>query len=537
MMKIVIAIFIWICLGVPTSIFGQELPVIPCPVLVAEQSGECLLKKGKIGFSGPELLPEASFLQEKLAGLSVPLKVEQNSKKAMILLSLRSDIQGDGAYRLRITPRQVVIEGSSRSGIFYGVQTLLQLVKNQGCRLKCVDIQDQPRYAWRGFMLDEARHFFGKAKVKQILDLMAYYKLNKFHWHLTDEQGWRIEIKKYPRLSAIGGLGNWSSPEGKEACFYTQEDIREIVAYAARRHIEVIPEIDMPGHATASNRAYPEYSGGGTREHPDFTFNVGKEETYTFLTNVLREVAGLFPAPYLHIGGDEVAYGIEAWKTDPDVQAMMKREGLGTVKEAERYFMRRMADTVRVIGKTLVGWDELLDLDIPADRSVIMWWRHDRVNQLKKSLQGGYSTVMCPRRPLYFDFIQHESHKWGRVWSGFCPLEDVYAFPDKGMATWQISSEQLGNIRGIQANVWTERIQDARRLDFMLFPRMCALAEAAWTLPDMKNYESFTKRMDDAYRDFDQIGIYYFDARNPGKHEEPVGAQQQKKDVPMDFRD
>lgn len=323
---------------------------------------------------------------------------------------------------------------------------------------------------------------------------MAYYKLNKFHWHLTDEPGWRIEIKKYPRLTSVGGKGNWSDPNCQDVRFYTQEEIREIVAYAAERHIEVIPEIDMPGHATAANNAYPEYSGGGTPEHPDFTFNVGKEDTYSFLTDILREVAALFPSPYLHIGGDEVAYGIKAWLTDPDVQALMKREGMKEVREAERYFMHRMVDSVHALGKVLVGWDELLDLNVSSKETIIMWWRHDRINQLKKSLAGGYTTVMCPRRPLYFDFIQYQGHKWGRVWAGFCPLEDVYAFPDKGLGAWNIPADQLSHIQGIQANVWTERMHTIKRLDFMTFPRLCALAEAAWTQSCLKDYVSFTKK-------------------------------------------
>ncbi|MDE6451220.1 MAG: family 20 glycosylhydrolase, partial [Odoribacter sp.] len=201
------------------------------------------------------------------------------------------------------------------------------------------------------------------------------------------------------------------------------------------------------------------------------------------------------------------------------------------------YFIKLSSDSVVMLGKSLVGWDELLDSDIPADGTLILWWRHDRVNQLKKSLAKGYETVMCPRRPLYFDFIQHKDHKWGRVWSGFCPIEDVYAFPDKGMATWGIPAEQLTYIRGIQANAWTERMHNTERLDFMTFPRICALAEAAWTSAVVKNYESFTKRMEKAYGDFDRAGIYYFDARNPGAHPEPAGPQQQKRNMPMDFRD
>lgn len=536
-MKLLITVFIFVYCCLPARVMAQEISVIPYPASVLMQEGKFNFQEGKIGCLDTEFLPEALFLKDQLQELSYKMKVSKKKKGAVIFLKQSADIQNKEGYRLRITPKEVVISSNSRVGIFYGVQTFLQLLKNEGQELICCEIEDTPRYGWRGFMLDESRHFFGKEKVMQLLDWMSYYKLNKFHWHLTDESGWRIEIKKYPRLTTIGGKGNWSDPNCTDVCFYTQEEIREIVAYAAQRHIEIIPEIDMPGHATAANLAYPIYSGGGTPEHPDFTFNVGKEEVYQFLTDVLREVTTLFPSSLMHIGGDEVAFGIKAWETDPAIQAMMQREGLKNVKEAECYFMHRMVDSVHMLGKTVVGWDELLDLNVPVEETLILWWRHDRVNQLKKSLSGGYATVMCPRRPLYFDFIQHKDHKSGRVWAGFCPIEDVYAFPDKGMAGWEIPAGQLPHIRGIQANVWTERMHNTKRLDFMTFPRICALAESAWTPAEMKNYESFTRRMKKAYQDFDQAGIYYFDVRNPEAHPEPAGPQQQKRNLPMDFRD
>ncbi len=519
-------------------VLAQKVNVIPYPQSVVIREGVFELRKGAIGCSDASVMPEALYLKEKLEkqGTVVSAKV---AKKAPIFLSLEPGSGEKEAYRLEISPKQITVRAADRAGIFYGLQTLLQMAETGGGRLSvpCCEISDAPRYGWRGYMLDESRHFFGKEKVKQLLDYMAVYKLNKFHWHLTDESGWRIEIKQYPKLATVGGKGNWSDPNCPDVRYYTQEEIKELVAYAAARHIEGIPEVDMPGHATAANMAYPELSGGGTPEHPDFTFNVGKEEVYTFLTNVLREVTTLFPSPYLHIGGDEVSFGIKAWETDPYVQALMKREGMTKVREAERYFMHRMTDTVRHLGKVLVGWDELLDLNVDTARTVIMWWRHDRVYQLKKSLAGGYATVMCPRRPLYFDFIQYTGHKWGRVWNGFCPLEDVYAFPDKGMASWGLPQEQLHLIRGIQANLWTERVHNQNRLDYMTFPRICALAESAWTQPEMKNFDSFSRRMENAYRAFDGDGIYYFDHRNPSRHAEPDGPQQKKRDVPMDFRD
>lgn len=515
----------------------EQVRVIPYPAEADMQTKTCELKSGqKISYLDTGLYEEAAFLERKLADLNYIMKIVQGNKASKgIILSLDRTLQDKEGYLLVITPKQIQIKGGSPAGVFYGIQTILQLLTNGD--LRCGTIRDAPRYEWRGYMLDEARHFLGEKRVKQILDLMAYYKMNRFHWHLTDAQGWRMEIRQYPKLATIGGTGSHSNPNAP-AQYYTQEQIHDIIAYAKERHIEIIPEIDMPGHATAANKAYPEYSGGGTEEHPEFTFNVGKEETYTYLTDILKETAVLFPSPYLHIGGDEVVYGIKAWETDPHVQALLKRERLQTVKDAERYFMHRMTGVVNSLGKTVVGWDELLDLNASQANTVIMWWRHDKPDYLRKALDRGYSTVMCPRKPLYFDFIQYKDHKWGRIWDGFCPIEDVYAFPDKWFAEWGISDTDLSHVKGIQANTWTELMHTKERVDFMTFPRLCALAESAWSVPAVKDYDKFMSRMEDAFTLFDKLNIYYFDCRNPQCHLEPAGpAVKNKEKTKMDFRD
>ena len=293
----------------------------------------------------------------------------------------------------------------------------------------------------------------------------------------------------------------------------------------------------MPGHATAANKAYPQYSGGGTPTHPDFTFHPGKEDVYTFLGEVLKEVAGLFPASYIHIGGDEVAFGSKAWRDDPEILQLMEREKLKNSKEVEGYFMHRMGDTVKELGKKVVGWDELLDAHPDTASTIIFWWRHDHPEVLRASLQKGFATVLCPRRPLYFDFLQQKADKWGRVWDGFCPLEDVYAFPEKQEEEWNLPAYSRDFILGIQANLWTERIHNEKRLDYMTFPRLCALAEAAWTLEERKDYGHFLNRLEDAYRLLDRYGIYYFDSRNPAAHPEPEGCRRQEREMPLDFRD
>lgn len=280
----------------------------------------------------------------------------------------------DESYRLEVTQDSILIDAASAKGVFYARQALEQLARHGKGKIRCCRIYSSPHYAWRGFMLDESRHFFGKEKVKQYLDLMALLHLNVFHWHLTDEPGWRIEIKKYPKLTEIGAVGNWHDAQAAPQ-FYTQDDIREIVAYAAERQIMVVPEFDMPGHATAVCRAYPEVSGGGEGRWKHFTFHPCKEETYRFISDVLDEIVALFPAPYIHIGGDEVHYGNQNWFTDPEIQNFIKEKGLVNETGLEHYFIRRAADLVAAKGKKMIGWDEIVDAGISPSKALVMWWR------------------------------------------------------------------------------------------------------------------------------------------------------------------
>lgn len=461
---------------------------------------------------------ECRKLRDALEGAGLAKKIV---RRGDIRLKIDSGLKDDEAYRLKVEPGRITISGGTQAGIFYGIVSLYQEM-NAG-KVRCGRIYDSPRFGWRGLMLDEARHFFGEEKVRQILDLMAYYKLNRFHWHLTDAQGWRLEIRKYPLLTEVGGIGTHSD-RNAPAQFYTQEQVRKIVEYAKERHIEIIPEIDMPGHATAAVRAYPQFNGGGSKDNPDFTFNVGKEGTRVFLSDILREVSELFPGRYIHIGGDEVAFGSEAWNTNADIQELIRCEGLDGLKGAEGYFMNSMADSVKMMGKEVFGWDDMLEYDLTPDKCRIMWWRHDKPEQLQKALDKGFDVVLCPRRPLYLDFIQHSTHKFGRTWAGFCPIEDIYAFPDSlPSAAGQLQGSK--QVLGVQANVWTEKMQCSKRLDFMMFPRICALAESAWTEPEHKNFRDFSRRMEYSYRLFDKAGIYYFDTRDPQRHPEPEGPQ------------
>ena len=370
-------------------------------------------------------------------------------------------------------------------------------------------------------MVDESRHFFGKEKILQYLDIMAALKMNVFHWHLTDEPGWRIEIKRYPKLTAEGAVGNWHDA-GAPVRFYTQDDIREIVAYAQARHIMVVPEFDMPGHATAVCRAYPEVSGGGEGRWKHFTFHPCKAETYDFIENILDELFQLFPSPYIHIGGDEVHFGNQTWFTDPAIQQFIMDNKLMNETGLEHYFLRRVADIVARKGRKVIVWDEAIDAGISPEKAVIMWWRHDRKHQLLKALEKGYRVIMTPRRPLYADFNQDASHKYGRVWDGYNALENVYAFPELVLHLARGYEKQL---MGLQMSLWTERIADAKRLDYMAFPRLAAVAEDAWTPETGKDFSRFMQRLPLFLDYLDGLGVYYYNPFNPSATPEPAGPQ------------
>lgn len=345
---------------------------------------------------------------------------------------------------------------------------------------------------------------------------MAFYKLNKFHWHLTDSHGWRLEIKQYPLLTHIGGIGDFSNPESKPQ-FYTQEDIREIVRYAAERKITVIPEIDMPGHATAANRAYPEFSGGGSERYPEFTFNPGYEGTYQYLTNILKETDVLFPSQMIHLGGDEVHFGNEAWNNNEGIKNLMKGEGLENLPEVEKYFMVRMADSLYAMGNKFLAWDEMADIALPTDRTIIFWWRHDKTNELQKALDRNYPVVICPRIPFYFDFVQHNNHTTGRKWAGaFSDLEKVYSFSTKDIVPYK----QENQVLGIQANLWTEEIATKERLDYMLFPRISALAESSWG--NNTEYENYKNRLAGHLKLYEISNIYFYDPISENRRKEPL---------------
>jgi hexosaminidase len=501
------------------TLANAAVPITPMPNSVRSSEGEYVLQRQ--AFAVVPIESRELFLSTlnqagadvRIAPADAPAAIQFLSADAMVR-EIPKPV-GEG-YVLRVIPTGITVYAATPAGMFYGLQSLAQLIEGgekttEGAvRLPLLEIADTPRFSYRGFMLDESRHFTGVEGVKRLLDGMGRYKLNRFHWHLTDSPGWRIEIKAYPKLTTVGGRGAESDrrPDAP-AQFYTQNQVRDIVAYAKERGIVVIPEIDMPGHADAAVKAYPEHDGGGYKKWPKFTFNPAREETLQFLDTILKEVAELFPdAGIIHFGGDEVHFGWHKWPKLPEVQALMKQEGYKGLPEVEAWFNRRMAATINSLGFKTGGWDEIVARNLPIDQTVVYWWRHDKPDVLRRALDHGYPVVLAPRLPSYLDFVQHQSHQVGRRWKNrFNPLRAVYAFP----AGLELSSDDEAKVLGIQACLWNEvNISQARR-DFMTWPRLIALAEAAWTHETHKNFASFEQRLPAQLTWLESRGIGFYD--------------------------
>ncbi len=515
---------------------GSAFALIPMPMKAQRQRGQFTLKPQARILVDAVARQTGGFLAERLrksTGFEFNLEETSDSAPAKgdILLTTE-DAQanlGPEGYTLSVTPDSVVIRATASAGLFYGMQTLLQLFPPnifsreavQGCdwTAPCVRIQDKPRFKWRGFMLDCARHFFTKQEVERVLDAMAMHKLNMFHWHLTDDQGWRIEIKEYPLLTKVGawrhsigfGLGPKSStaygPDGRYGGFYTQDDIRQIVAYAQARHITIVPEIEMPGHCSAALSAYPQYSCFGGPYNTDMrgkisegAYCAGKDQTFEFLENVLSEVIDLFPGKYIHIGGDEVKK--QNWSRCPLDQARMKEEGLKTERDLQGYFIRRIEKFLNSKGRTLIGWSEILEGGL-AKNAVVMDW----IGGAIPSAREGHDVVMTPTSNCYFDYYQSTNHTTEpRAIGGYLPLSKVYSFEPIPAG---LEPRYQSHVLGAQANLWTEYVPNLKHAEYMMFPRLAALAEVAWSPKSARNYASFLRRLKTHEQRLDQLGINY----------------------------
>jgi hexosaminidase len=478
------------------------LNIVPQPVTVKRLAGTFLLTdRTRILAADPDSRRiAAQFNDYLLAQHGLRLRIGAPSPgRANAILFDRGGSDGLPAegYRLSIGPEGIRVSGRG-AGLFYGMQTLTQLLpahQPSPLALPSLNITDFPRFGYRGLLLDVGRHFFPVTYLKKLLDLAAQYKINRFHWHLTDNEGWRIEIRKYPRLT--GMQSGKADHDVAGAGYYTQAQIRELVAYAQARYITVIPEIEMPGHSGAAVAAYPHLACA----HGAADVLCPTEETFTFVRNVLREVAGLFPGPYIHIGGDEVDKG--GWKSSPEAQAVMTRNGLTDEDQLQSYFVRRVESYLKSRGKLLIGWDEILEGGLAAG-AVVMSWRGEAGGIEAARLD--HRVIMAPNDYCYFDYSQGDPAREPANIGGFIPLEKAYGYDP---IPKDLPEGKRPYVLGAQANLWTEYIATPEYLEYMLFPRLLAFSEAVWSPAGGRDYSGFRQRLTDQLARLDQQDVRY----------------------------
>jgi len=514
--------------------------VIPKPAFIQEKESSFEITQAfcvAIEKSDSEVRNVGLYFTDRLnraSGLGIPViegSKEDISENAL-LLRLEPDTEGLGkeGYELDIHPDHIVLTARSPAGLFYGIQTIFQLLpvdvysdssasQNGPWDLPCVTIRDVPRYQYRGMHLDVCRHFFPKSFIKKYIDLLALHKFNKFHWHLTEDQGWRIEIKKYPGLTEKGAyrketlVGHSRSkphvfdgtPHGG---YYTQDDIREIVAYARDRYVTVIPEIEMPGHATAALAVYPELScTGGPFEVAtqwgvfEDVYCAGNDRVFEFLEDVLTEVIDLFPGTYVHVGGDECPK--VRWEVCEKCQARIEAEGLKDEDELQSYFIRRIETFLSSRGRRLIGWDEILEGGL-APEATVMSWRG--MEGGIEAAQQGHDVIMTPISHCYFDYYQADPQDEPLAIGGKITLKDVYTFEPTPASLTPVQAE---HILGAQGNVWTEYIETPEHVEYMSVPRMCALAEVVWSSREVRNWKDFKARLNAHVHRLDKLGVNY----------------------------
>lgn len=523
-------IFMMACLSPFMSVAAADVvadyQVVPLPHEIHLAASGLFVLNGQTSIVYPEgdmlLQRDATFLSDYLnENLGFRPNVSTSKSKNAITLRINSKVKNKEGYVLTVDKKGVVIEGSTANGVFYGIQTLRKAIpagKVQQVLLPYGTVKDEPQYSYRGMMLDCGRHFFPLSFVKKYIDLIALHNMNVFHWHLTEDQGWRIEIKKYPRLTEVGSvraetvLGRNSgvydgTPHGG---FYTQEEAREIVKYAAERFITVIPEIDMPGHMIAALAAYPElgctggpYKVEGSWGVFDDVLCLGNEKVYSFCEDVLSEIVDIFPSAYIHIGGDETP--TKRWAACPRCKAKMQELGIG-VEKLQGYFTNRMEKFINGKGRRIIGWDEILEGDINQS-ATIMSWRGSEPGI--KAAKLGHDVIMSPTTHCYFDYYQTD-----KTWNeplhigGNLPVEKVYSLqpvPD------DLDPSLRSHILGVQGNLWTEYVVSPSLAEYMALPRMAALAEVQWSNAK-KDFDAFKVRLTRFTR------LYDFYHLNYGKH-------------------
>jgi len=529
-----------VTVGYLNQLSAQNLNIIPEPFHVAKGTGVFQFPKS-IAIDAPSSANEVTDQIAKQLKTVTGKTISFSKNAPSITLDIiKDDVIGNEGYTLNVNATGILISANTNAGLFYGWQTVQQIMpaaiyankiqNNIQWQLPYVSIIDKPRFVWRGMMLDVSRHFFSKADVKVFIDDMARYKYNRFHWHLTDDQGWRIEIKSLPKLTSVGAWraerkGKWmniTTPGINEpktyGGFYTQEDIKEVVAYAKSKFIEVIPEIDVPGHSMAINTAYPELSTTpnypyqvnagdefmdweGMNGHPtamiDNSLDPSNEKVYEYLDKIMGEIAPLFPYEYIHMGGDENAKN--NWEKSPNIQALMKKEGLKDQMEVQSYFVRRMQKIINSKGKKMMGWDEILQGGLTGDAVVMSW---QGVKGGIEAAKQGHKVVMSPNDYNYIDYYQGELTAEGKVYRGL-RMKTTYGF--EPVPAGIDPSLILGN----QANQWTEQLQTMRKVQYMTWPRGMAVAETNWSPAEKKNWNSFTKKVESQFEKLDAADVVY----------------------------
>lgn len=540
-----------------TMVFPEseaQISIVPKPAeirMLSVTDSFVLSPQTTVFVKDSRLQTSVDFLNEyinRLFGFSVK-KGKRPVDKNFISLNVDSTISNvQGAYAVDVNKNGISITGADESGVFYAVQTLIHLLPvdnykphhssgsgpNSKLHIPLVSILDHPRFNYRGMHLDVGRHLFPVSFIKKYIDYLALHKINYFHWHLTEDQGWRIEIKKYPRLTIIGGYRNGTiigknpgtgNDNTRYGGYYSQDEIREIVAYAAKRYITVIPEIEMPGHSSAAIAAYPWLScfpdrptnmkkstpaQGGYQAVKKVTegwgvfedvYCAGNDSTFMFLQDVMDEVLVLFPSEYIHIGGDECPK--THWKQCSKCQKRIKNEGLKDEHELQRYFIQRMEQYLNAKGRKIIGWDEILEGGL-APNAIVMSWRGEKGGI--EAVRQKHDVIMTPNAYLYFDQYQAKASEEPLAIGGYNPLSKVYSYDP---VPKELIPEEAKYIKGVQANLWTEYVKTPEHVEYMLLPRIAALSETAWSQPEQKNWNDFTQRMEKRFLLYDALGINY----------------------------
>lgn len=495
--------------------------IIPKPIFQQIKNGVFQLNKNTSLETSNEFSDVANYLTSFVKE-AFDLKISSKKSDTKILFTKDNSIKNEEGYLLKIDKNTIEISANSSKGAFYAVQSLIQLLpienKSTSVSIQCLEIQDAPKFAYRGMHLDVARHFFSVDFIKKYLDLMALLKMNTFHWHLTEDQGWRIEIKKYPKLQEIAAfrketlIGHYSDVphqfDGKKyGGFYTQKEIKEIVKYASERQITVIPEIEMPGHSQAAIAAYPELGCTGNQLEVATKWGVfediycTKESTFQFLEDVIDEVIPLFPGKYIHIGGDEAPKN--RWNKCAHCQNVIKKEGLKDEHELQSYFIKRMEKYINSKGKQIIGWDEILEGSL-APNATVMSWRGN-VGAIEAAKQQ-HEVILTPNSHCYFDYYQSDNENEPLAIGGFLPLEKVYDF---NPIPEELTKEEAKFVLGAQGNIWTEYMSTPEKVEYMVFPRIIALAEVVWSAKEQKNYDDFIRRLEFFNKRLDAKNVRY----------------------------